>query len=177
MQLQQIRCPECNSDHFRLHTTYTVLNGEQRELYHCPDCDTYFSETKNTPLAGLRRPLNFIAMVLDALNDGMGINAACRTFHVGKNSIKRWLKRLASVKETLLLYVLCHQFLQQFIEGDELYTKVHHNKPPQECEGWTIALIDRATRFIWELRCGEKERGLFEAAMQTPSQVIWVHSK
>jgi hypothetical protein len=33
-------------------------------------------------------------MVLDALNDSMSINAACRTFHVSKNSIKRWLKRL-----------------------------------------------------------------------------------
>jgi hypothetical protein len=149
-----------------------VQAGEQRELYHCHDCGEYFSETKNTPLAGLRRPLSFIAMVLDALNEGMGINAACRTFHVGKNSIKRWLKRLASVKETLLLYALCHQFLQQLIEGDELYTKVHHNEPPQECEGWTLVLMDRATRFIWELRCGEKERGLFEAAMQTLSQVI-----
>lgn len=32
--------------------------------------------------------------------------------------------------------------------------------------------MDRATRFIWELRCGEKERGLFETVMQTLSQVI-----
>ncbi|GAF83568.1 unnamed protein product, partial [marine sediment metagenome] len=115
---------------------------------------------------------SFITMVLDALNDSMSINAACRTFHVSKNSIKRWLKRLADVKETLLLYALCHQFLQQFIEGDELYTKVHHNKPPQECEGWTIVLLDRATRFLWELRCDKRERGLFEAAMQTLSRVI-----
>lgn len=171
-QLQQIRCPTCNSENYGLHTTYTVQSGEQRDLYQCNDCGDYFSETKNTPLAGLRRSLSFIIMVLDALNDGMGINAACRTFHVGKNSIKRWLKRLASIKETLLLYALCHQFLQQFIEGDELYTKVHHNKPPHESEGWTIVLMDRATRFIWELQCGERERGLFEAAMQTLSQVI-----
>lgn len=171
-QLQQIRCPMCNSKNFSRHTTYTVQSGEQRELYHCDDCGDYFSETKNTPLAGLHRPLSLIIMVLDALNDGMSINAACRTFHVNKNSIKRWLKRLASVKETLLLYALCHQFLQQLIEGDELYTRVHHNKPPQECEGWTLVLMDRATRFIWELRCGERERGLFESAMQTLSQVI-----
>lgn len=171
-QLQQIHCPTCNSENFNSHTTYTVQSGERRELYHCHDCGDYFSETKNTPLAGLRRPLRFISRVLDALNDGMGINAACRTFQVGKNSIKRWLKRLSNVKETLLLHALCHQFLQQFIEGDELYTRVHHNKPPQESEGWTIVLLDRATRFIWELRCGKRERGLFEAAMQTLSQVI-----
>ena len=87
----------------------------------------------------------------------MSINAACRTFYVGKNSIKRWLKRLADLKETLLLYALCHRFLEQQIEGDELYTKVHHSKLP--------ALMNRATRFIWQLRCGERERELFEAAL------------
>ena len=172
MQLQQIRCPECNTEDLRSHTTYTILDGEQRQVYHCAECGIYFSETKNTPLAGLRRPLSFIALVLDALNDGMGINAACRTFHVGKNSIKRWVKRLADVKETFLLYALCHQFLQQLIEGDELYTRVHHNAPPTESQGWTVVLMDRASRFIWELECGKRERHLFEAAMQTLSQVI-----
>jgi hypothetical protein len=91
---------------------------------------------------------------------------------VGKNSIRRWLKRLADLKETLLLYALCHQFLEQQVEGDELYTRVHHNKPPAESEGWTIVFMNRATRFIWELRCGERERELFEAAIQLLSQVI-----
>jgi hypothetical protein len=32
--------------------------------------------------------------------------------------------------------------------------------------------MNRATRFIWELRCGERERELFEAAIQLLSQVI-----
>ena len=171
-QLQQLHCPTCNSKNFSRHTTYTIQSGEQRELYQCNDCHAYFSETKNTPLAKLRRPLSFIVVVLEAINEGMGINAACRTFHVGKNSIERWLKRLADLKGTLLLYALCHQFLEQQVEGDELYTKVHHNKPPAESEGWTIVLMNRATRFIWELRCGERERELFEAAIQLLSQVI-----
>ncbi len=57
-------------------------------------------------------------------------------------------------------------------EGDELYTKVNQNKPPMESEGWTIVLMDRATRFIWELACGERERSLFETAMTTLSQVM-----
>ena len=102
----------------------------------------------------------------------MGINAACRTFHVGKPSINRWLARLAGLKETLLLYALCHQFVQQLVEGDELYTKVGENKPAFASEGWTIVLMDRASRFIWELECGPRETDLFKNAMQTLSQVI-----
>jgi len=61
---------------------------------------------------------------LEAINEGMGINAACRTFKTTRKSIKRWLERLGGLKETLLLYALCHQFVQMIVEGDELYTKV-----------------------------------------------------
>jgi hypothetical protein len=52
-------------------------------------------------------------------------------------------------------------FLVQVIEGGELYTKVGKNVAVQDCEGWTIVLMDRATRFIWALGCGKKDRQLF----------------
>ena len=111
-------------------------------------------------------------MVVEAVNDGMGLNAACRTFYVGKNSIKRWLSRLGGLKETLLLYALCHQFIQLLVEGDELYTRVGENKPARLSEGWTIVLMDRASCFIWELECGERSADLFTQAMTTLAQVI-----
>jgi len=166
------RCPTCHSESIEAHTTYTIQSGEQRLIYHCQACQDYFSETKNTPLAGLRTPLSKIKQVIDALNDGMGINAAVRTFTVAKNTIYDWLERMAGLKEVLLLYALCHQFLNQVVEGDELYTKVKENKAPDQSEGWTIVLMDRASRFIWELQCGQRERGLFQAAMETLKQVI-----
>lgn len=139
--------------------------------YHC-HCGTYFSETKNTPLEGLQTPVSQIALVLEALNDGMGLNAASRAFHVGKNSIKRWLSRLGNLKETLLVYALRHQFIQQQIEGDELYTRVGQNKPAAASEGWTVVLMDRASRFIWELQAGERETAWFEQAMATLARVV-----
>jgi IS1 family transposase len=58
------------------------------------------------------------------------------------------------------------------VEGDELYTKVKENKAPEQSEGWTIVLMDRASRFIWELKCGQRARSLFQAAMGTLAQVI-----
>lgn len=39
-------------------------------------------------------------------------------------SIYLWQARLAGLKEVLLVYAMCQQFLEQLIEGDELYTKV-----------------------------------------------------
>lgn len=82
------------------------------------------------------------------------------------------MSRLGDLQETLLLYALCQQFVQQIVEGDELYTKVAQNKPPLESEGWTIVLMDRASRFIWQLDCGQKNTNLFEVAIATLAKVI-----
>ncbi len=49
---------------------------------------------------------------------------------------------------------------------------MHENKPPDASEGWTVGLMDRASRFIWELRGGEKPQRLFEKAIRTLGQVI-----
>lgn len=138
MALITFCCPKCNSENHKPHTTYTVGDGEKRQIHHCFDCGEYFSDTKNTPLEGLKTSLSKIATVLDALNEGISINAACRVFHIDKKTVKRWLKRLGCLKEPLLLYFLCHQFIQLRIEGDELYTKVGKNKSPSDSEGWTV---------------------------------------
>lgn len=102
----------------------------------------------------------------------MSINAAVRTFGTSKKSVKRWLERLGSLKETRIFTALCNQFLQHIVEGDELYLCVNSNKPPIESEGWTIVLMDRASRFIWELTCFYSETELFQIAIETLAQVI-----
>ena len=165
-------CPTCDSQAVKPHTKYTLQRGEERTVYYCPECDAYFSQTYATPLAGLRTPLSRIQLILDALNDGLGVNAVCRTFHVSKNTLTNWTERLAGLKETLMLYALSHRFLQQLLEGDEVYTKVNANVPAPESEGWTIVLMDRASRFLWDLQCGEKDRTLFEQTMRRLVQVI-----
>ena len=71
----------------------------------------------------------------------MGINATCRVFKVSKNSIYRWMDRLANLKQILFTYALCQQFIQQIIEGNELYSKDHDNKAPNESEGLVFRLV------------------------------------
>ena len=58
------------------------------------------------------------------------------------------------------------------IEGDELYTRVQKNVAPDESKGWTIVLMDRATRFIWEMGCGRKDRKLFTQAIRQLCRVM-----
>ena len=146
--------------------------GEIRQLYICNDCNCSFSETRNTVIERLRTPVSRIILIVNALSEGLGVNAATRLFSVGKNSIYRWHERLSNLQQTLLLYSLCHRFLQLNIEGDELYTKINNNMPASESEGWTIVLMDRASRFIWHLECGKKDKRLFKRAMRILLKII-----
>lgn len=172
MLMNEIHCPDCDTRDLKVPTTYPVQNGETRRVYYCATCQCYFSETYGTALAGLRTPLSRIPQILAAVKDGLSVNAACRTFQVSQNTLRTWQERWNPVKDALLLYALCHPFLHQVIEGDERYTKVNSNQPPADSSGWTMVLMDRARRFIWDLSCGEHERALFEQAIQTLAHVV-----
>ncbi len=43
---------------------------------------------------------------------------------------------------------------------------------PEESSGWTIVLMDRASRFIWEISCGKKDRSLFKKAIKTMVELV-----
>jgi hypothetical protein len=124
--------------------------AKRGECTTAPPVNAIFRRPTARPLclAGLRTPLSRIQQILETVNDGLSVNAAYRTFHVSKNTLRTWQERLSPVKDALLLYAVCHQFLHQVIEGDELYPKVNSNQPPADSSGWTIVLMDRASRFI-----------------------------
>jgi len=172
MDLTQIRCPNCLCQEIEKHTAYTTKNFGSRIIYKCRQCKCSFSETKNTFIENLKKPISLIVRIIDARTDGLGLNAACRVFSVAKNTIIEWETRFADVKPTLMLYTLVHEFLEVTIEGDELYTKVEKNVPADESRGWTIVLMDRASRFILELQCGRKERRLFRKVIRTLCKLI-----
>ena len=166
MELLQIKCPTCQSAVLQSHATYTTKSHGRRVIYKCENCPVYFSETKNTLMEGLKTPVSVIWQVLKARTEGMGLNAAARTFEKAKNTILAWERKFVDLHRVLFLYALVHEFLELVIEGDEAYTKVQKNVPPDQSRGWTILLIDRASRFIWELTCGKKDRRLFTKAIK-----------
>ncbi len=102
-------------------------------------------------MEGLKTPVSVIWHVIKARTEGMGLNAAARTFDKAKNTILAWERKFVDLHRVLFLYALVHKFLESVIEGDEAYTKVQKNIPPDQSRGWTILLMDRASRFIWEL--------------------------
>src|SRR5882672_6385665 len=167
MELLRLKCPVCHSSDMRHHSPYTTKNHGGRVIYKCETCKAYFSETKNTLLEGLKTPVSVIWHVIKARTEGMGLNAAARTFEKAKNTILAWERKFLDLHQVLFLYALVHEFLELVIEGDEAYTKVQKNVPPDQSPGWTILLMDRASRFIWELDCGKKDRKLFQKAIKS----------
>src|SRR5437588_7475223 len=167
MELLQIKCPTCHSAILQSHTTYATQHYGRRIIYKCANCPTYFSETKKTLMAGLKTPVSVIWQVVKARTEGMGLNAAARTFEKAKNTILAWERKFRDLHQVLFLYALVHEFLALVIEGDEAYTKVQQNVPPDQSPGWTILLLDRASRFIWEIDCGKKDRKLFQKAIKS----------
>jgi transposase-like protein len=171
MELLRLKCPVCHSADIQYHSTYTTKNHGSRVMYTCATCTASFSETKTTFLEGLKTPVSVIWHVLKARTEGIGLNAAARTFDKAKNTILSWERKFVDLHRVLLLYALVHEFIESVIEGDEAYTKVQKNVPPDQSLGWTILLIDRASRFIWALDCGKKERKLFKKAIKTLDKI------
>jgi transposase-like protein len=171
MELLQRKCPTCHSAVLQSHATYTTKSHGRRVIYKCDNCPVYFSETKNTLMAGLKTPVSVIWQVLKARTEGMGLNAAARTFEKAKNTILAWERKFVDLHPVLFLYAVVHEFLESVIEGDEAYTKVQKHVPPDQSRGWTSLLMDRASRFIWELDCGKKDRGRFQKAIKTLDKI------
>ena len=169
---RQPQCPRCHSDKVEHYKDYETAHNGSRTLHVCTVCREVFSETRGTFLEGLQKPISMIVNVFKARAEGMALNAVCRLFEISKNTVLNWERRFAGIKGALLLYALTQTFLSQFIEGDERYTKIGRNKPVEECEGWTLILMERASRFMWELTCGEKDRELFLSAIQRVKKII-----
>ena len=70
------------------------------------------------------------------------------------------------------MFTLLNEFLKLVVEGDELYTKVKNNVSPEDSEGWTIVLMERASRFMFFMECSKKDDKLFKRAIRTLSEII-----
>ena len=138
----------------------------------CANCECEFSETKNTFLQNLKTPVSKIWDVINTRMEGLGLNATARVSGVAKNTITDWERKFFDLHDVLFIYAISHCYLQLVIEGDEFYTKVRKNVPPDESAGWTIVLMERASRFIWELSCGKKDQSLFRKAIKTIEKLI-----
>jgi len=123
-------------------------------------------------MEGIKTPISKIAAVLRIRSEGLGQRATARCLGVHKNTVSDWEKQFAEQKEPLMLYAICHEFISLTFEGDELYTIVGSRGEASDSVGWTAIIMERASRFIIEQRCGKKDKKLFSAVMDTVAKYI-----
>ena len=99
-------------------------------------------------MAGLKTPLSVIWTVIKARTDGMGLNAATRTFEFAKNTILSWERKFSDLHRVLFLYTLVHEFLELVIEGDEAIRKfITMSLPMSPLDGPSYSWIEPAGLF------------------------------
>jgi hypothetical protein len=167
-------CPSCDSNNSKVFTRYETKNNGVRELLKCNYCKHLYAETANTFMFNITTPISKIALVLNTRTEGMSFNATCRVHAISTHTLQSWETRFSDLKDILMAYTLSHSFIEMIVEGDELYTKVHKNLPQADSEGWTVMLMDRASRFILDLTCGKKDKDLFISAMTILTEVVKV---
>jgi len=119
MELLRLKCPACHSSDIQHHSPSTTKNHGGRVIDKCENCPTYFSETKHTFLEGLKTPVSVMWQVIKARTDGLGLQAATRTFDTAKNTLLAWERQGVDLHRVLLLSTLVHEFFAGVIAGDE----------------------------------------------------------
>ena len=165
-------CPACGSRDTTSHGCYETVHNGSRNLHACTSCGAVFSETTGTPMQDIKTPISKVAAALRLRGEGMGLRATARILGTHKNTIAEWEGRFAGMKPTLMLYGLCHTFIQLTFEGDELYTVVGQRVPPADSTGWTAIILERASRFLVDQSCGHKDAMLFKKVMQSVTAYV-----
>ena len=127
-------------------------------LWKC-SCGKRFSARTGTILNGLRSFKNTVMSALHARSEGCGVRSTGRLVGKAHSAVIGWERRLASSANELEEAVPSD--FEVTIESDELYTRVHHNRPASESEGWTACGIERGSRFCTRHAVGEKNDELF----------------
>lgn len=165
-------CPACGSRDTAGHGRYETVHNGIRSLHKCVACGEVFAETAGTPMQGIKTPISKVAAALRLRGEGLGLRAAARILGTHKNTIAEWENRFGGMKPTLMLYGLCHAFIQLTFEGDEVYTVAGRRVHPADSAGWTAIILERASRFLVDQQCGGKEATLFNKVMRSVAAYV-----
>lgn len=124
-----MNCPYCHSDQLTKRGFDPLADGSRLQRYQCKACRKRFNERSGTPMARLRTPPSVVSFAISARSEGMGLRATGRTFGKSHRTIIRWESRLAAQSEAWSPPAPSGKDVT--IEGDEVYTRVGENLPPQ----------------------------------------------
>jgi transposase-like protein len=126
---QDMQCLHCQSEQVVKNGKTTLQDRSCIQKYLCKACGRQFNERSGTPMSRLRTPSTMVAAALNVRTEGLGVRATGRSFGKSHSTIIRWEKRLADSIEQWSPPAPGGADIT--LEGDEVYTRVGENLPPQ----------------------------------------------
>lgn len=126
---QPMHCPECKSQQIVKNGKITLQDGTCAQKYLCQACRKQFNDRTGTPMARLRTPSTLVTLAMNVRTEGMGVRATGRCFGKSHSTIIRWQNRLA--EQASQWSPPAPEQADITVEGDEVYTRVGENLPPQ----------------------------------------------
>jgi len=124
-----MHCPKCESQQIVRNGKVSLQDGNTVQKYLCKDCRKQFNDRSGTPMARLRTAATIVTLAMNVRTEGMGVRATGRSFGKSHSTILRWENRLANQLSQWSPAAPAKADIT--VEGDEVYTRVGENLPPQ----------------------------------------------
>jgi transposase-like protein len=123
----KVVCQNNNCEFYRIQNGKDIIskgkNKAGHKQYKCLHCNTYFTETKGTPLFNLKTPEKKIKIICKEFMEGAGIRSIERKVHVHRDTICNLLDNLGRHAQEMTDY-LVHDLSLSTYEVDELFTTI-----------------------------------------------------
>jgi transposase-like protein len=103
------------------------INKAGHRQYKCLYCNTYFTDTKGTPLFNLKTPERKVKEICTEFMEGKGIRSIERKVHIHRDTICTILDKLGKHAKELTEY-LVHDLKLSTYEVDELFATIQKKR-------------------------------------------------
>lgn len=124
-----MKCPHCQSEKPVKTGKVKLQDQSVQQRYLCQGCKKRFNERTKTSMARFRTPVSLVSAALNVRTEGLGVRATGRSFGKSHATITRWEQRLAQQSKQWSPPAPAGADIT--LEGDEVYTRVGENLPPQ----------------------------------------------
>lgn len=166
-----LTCPHCGEEE------HIWIHSQQERRLRCGVCGKTFSESKGTPLYGLRYPRWLVVAMVSLLAHGCPIQAIVSAFMLDERTVADWQNRVGRHARRVQAEVVCAGELELGqVQGDELCVKT------QQGRVWVATAMCVFTRlFIWGEVGVERNTALVQrvvervrAAARYGAPILWV---
>lgn len=166
-----LTCPYCGEEE------HVWIHSQQERRLRCDTCGETFTESKGTPLYGLRYPRWLVLVVVSLLAHGCPVQAIVFAFMLDERTVVDWQTRVGRHAKRVQAELVCQGDLALGqVQGDELYVKT------QRGPVWVATAMDVFTRlFIWGEVGVARKTALIErvvlrvrAAVRRGTPILWV---